>query len=442
MGLPTNPFLTLQESFLHHVWQFGLFNFQHLLTDDGQQIRIEFPGEAHQDSGPDFKNARLTIGEVDWAGPVEIHINSSDWDKHAHQYDQAYNHVILHVVWKHDREIKTESGRTLPTLVLNDKVDPRRIVVWRELLDSKRRIPCERQLPEVDDFLWEQWKHRLAVERLERKTIPIKEQLAQTAFDWEEAFYRQLASNFGFKVNQESFLLLAMCLPLGIVRKQRSSPFQIEALCFGQAGFLEESFDKGSWPARLQIEYRFLAKKYKLTALSKSIWQFSRMRPNAFPTVRLAQFAALLSQNDKLFSPVRDAESLDEVKAVFRVEPSEYWRTHYHFSAPSRTRNAGLGAASIESLIINAVVPFLFVYGKERHQPTHCDRAIGLLQALKPEKNRFTRAWTELGVNAWNAFDSQALIELRNTYCSNKKCLNCHIGAQILKQSNSAAKDT
>jgi hypothetical protein len=422
----------MQEAFLHFLWRTRRFDAQNLQTTQGQSIEIQKIGEHNTHAGPDFFNARLRINDTFWAGNVEMHLRASEWLAHGHSSDPAYDNVVLHVVLEEDQPIFRTNGERIPCLELRGRIPPKLLENYQRLEQEQEWIPCQKFFRSVPDIVRLNWMDRLAVERLETKTASIEETLHATQNHWEEAFYRHLARNFGLKVNSEPFEILARSLPMLILAKHKSSLLQIEALLFGQAGFLETDYME-EWPNELAREYRHLAHKYGLEPMAKSQWKFLRLRPANFPTLRLAQFAALVHQSANLFSKILEINSVREIENLFEVRASPYWFNHFQFDKASQNREKTLGRDFIHLIIINTIVPFLFHYGKTKGLLEPPKRALALLEALSPESNAALEAWSALGANARNAFQSQALIQLKTRYCDEKRCLECAIGGAILK---------
>ena len=420
----------MKEEFLHYLWKYNLFEKDNLKTCSGDQIEILKSGTHNFDSGPDFFNAKIKINDTVWAGNVEIHLKSSDWVHHKHHQDKAYDNVILQVVIKHDKEVYRTNGELIPTLEL--EYDDRLHKNYEELLKIDSDILCGDYLKLVDSFKLRNWLEKLTIERLEQKSDKIEKLLALVDNSWEMAFYYQLANNFGFKLNAEPFELLAKSLPLNNLAKHKDNLFQIEALLFGQAGFLEE--DQGDeYYLGLQKEYEYLKKKFKLKSIENHLWKFLRSRPGNFPTIRIAQFAQLIYKSTALFSKLIETEKLSDFYKLFQVKPSGYWDNHYVFNKESVVKSKSLGKKAIDILLINTVVPFLFVYGKSKGINELQNRALNLLENIKAENNSIINKWIDLGVTPENAFDTQALIQLKNNYCNQKKCLNCQIGNMIIR---------
>jgi hypothetical protein len=424
------------EDFLHYVWKFRLFDRSDLRTEDGEALEIFSTGIHNSDSGPDFHNARIKIGETLWAGNVEVHLSASDWQKHGHTTDEAYNNVILHVVYNNDLPLKLNNGRTVPTLQLNDRVPAELYGRYHQMIFGNQTIiPCEASIGAVDGLIMHNWLTRVLVERLEKKSTAVIAALAINRGDWEETFYQFLAANFGFKTNALPFELLAKSLPQLTLAKNKNNPMQIEALIFGQAGFLEGDLND-DYPVMLKKEYDYLRKKYGLKPIENHLWKFMRLRPPNFPTIRLAQFAALIVNANHLFSKILEIKDIDALRNLFAsIKTNEYWDNHYRFDVVSKPLPKVMGAASVDILLINTLALFLFSYGKHHQQQYYISRALKLLENLPAEKNNITADFVNLGVKITNAFESQALLELKNNYCNYKKCLQCGVGNKILKLS-------
>lgn len=429
----------MQEALLHHIWKFRLFDMNQLATVGGEAIEIIHPGKYNTDSGPDFFDARIRIADTLWAGNVELHIKTSDWQKHNHQNNVAYDNVILHVVFDDDSAIQNN----IPVLELKSRISESLLKSFDTLMLNQNKIPCSGSVSTVDEFTISNWLDRLLIERLENKTKSIEVMLQQNQNNWEETFYVHLARNFGFKINAVPFELLARSLPLQHLAKHKSELFQIEALLFGQAGLLQSDFND-DYPTRLRKEYDFLKSKFNLQNMDAHLWKFMRLRPVNFPTIRIAQFAQLIYYSSHLFSKLLEIKNVKQAYDLFDVEGSEYWKTHFmfdKFSSPEPnikgeefSGDKHLGKTSVENILINTLVPFLFYYGKQKGIAKVQNRALEFLENINAEKNNITDKWIALKVKCDNAYQSQALIQLYNFYCSEKKCLFCAIGNKIIKQ--------
>ena len=422
--------MNIPEKFLHYLWKYRLFSEEAIYTQSGEKVEIIHLGQHNQDSGPDFLNARIRIGQTTWVGNVEIHIRASDWYHHAHHRDKAYDNVILQVVLHNNQPVKRTNHEVIPTAEL--PFDPELFAHYSKLLEHEAWIPCDKEIQGVDRSLVEFWLSRLTIERLEHKSHEIEKGLQENQNNWEATFYRKLARNFGFKVNAEPFEMLARSLPLKYITRHQDNLFQLEALFFGQAGFLEQKRLDDPYHMKLFDEYLYLRKKFKLKPVEKHLWRFARLRPVNFPTIRIAQFCALMHRSSRLFSQILEKKQIREMRKLMDVAPSPYWHTHYGFHKTSTEKIKRLGAEAFQNLIINTVVPFLFVYGKNHNLPSCKERALDLLLELEPENNAITRHWSTLGIEASNAYHSQALLELKNNYCNLHRCLDCQIGNHIL----------
>ena len=421
----------MKEDFLHHIWKYKLFNHHELLTDEGESIEILHPGHHNMDSGPDFFNAKIKINEILWAGNVEIHINSSDWKNHGHQADKAYENVILHVIYEGDFEAITH-GKKIPVLRLKGKIPDELKARYAALLNNPEKIPCARQIREIEDFYFDTWLERMAVERLKSKTDRIQLIYQNNEKQSDQTFYELLARNFGFNINAEPMQMLANRTPVKLLAKHKQSLFQTEAILLGQAGFLDTDFED-EYPRKLKAEYEFLKHKSAFTSLHKSVWKFSKTRPNNFPTIRIAQLAAFLCKSSFLISKIIESKSVGEIKSHLLAEPHSYWDTHFYPDKPSRKTSKKLSSDAVNNIIINTVSTFLFFVGEQKNNEELKEKAIDFLKETESEKNKFTRIWEDLGKHPKDASQSQAMIHLTKSYCNLKKCLSCSIGTKILK---------
>ncbi|WP_367392216.1 DUF2851 family protein [Lewinella sp. LCG006] len=423
----------MREDFLHFVWRLRRFRLTELKTTTGQALEIIHPGQHNHHAGPDFLDARIRIDGTLWAGNVEMHLRSSEWHAHKHQDDPNYNNVILHVVLEEDVVIRHHDGERIPCLDLRNYLPVGLAKQYLRLLHSENWVPCQQQLYIVPEITFNLWLDRLLVERLEERTQALEERLNRNGGDWEETFYQSLAWGFGLKVNADPFLMLAESLPLKTLLRHKNSLPQMEALLFGQAGLLEETF-ADEYPRQLQKEYQFLKQKYQLQPMSGNHWKFMRMRPANFPSVRIAQWTTLLFRTGQLFSKMLVAQNLREIENAFVVELSNYWQTHFRFDKASKKSAKTLGKARIHLLVINIIAPFIFLYGKKRGADLYQERALRLMEAVPAENNHILAEWKALGIEAKQAGQSQALLQLKNSYCQEKRCLDCAIGCSILKR--------
>ena len=422
----------MKEDFLHYLWQYQKFDKSGLVTVAGDPLSISSPGFYNTDAGPDFLEGYVRIGTIDWFGQIEIHLKSSDWYRHAHEVDPAYQNVILHVVWEHDREVLNVDGRPIPTLELQHITASVLRKSYKSLLENTGVIPCESHFAEVAAIKKLTMLERTLMQRLERKSLMVSELLTVNNQDLEETAYQLLMGNFGFKLNNEAFLKLAKAVPFRLLKKYSNNSIQIEALLFGMAGFLEDTED--DYAQKLKKEFKFLSVKHGLTdkIMVAAEWKFMRTRPSNFPTVRLSQLAAFLGDRESIFSSLTGTDSPKLLEKYLRVEPSEYWKEHYHFGRKSGARQKGMGKSSSQNLIVNTAVPLLVAYATYLDDRDHLEKAISLLEEIPAEKNRITEIWQSLHMEMKTMADSQGGIELYNEFCRRKKCTACAVGVSIL----------
>ena len=412
------------------------------MTADSEPVQVNMPGQLNNNQGPDFSNAKILIGKTTWAGTIELHVKTSDWSKHKHQEDKNYNNVILHVVWEDDGnrnsvQVEERSGVPLsealfvPVIELKSRVSKILLQRYEELMLSTAFIPCEKSIHSVRDITWKSWKERLLIERLLRKAGIVEIYLQQNNYHWEETFWWMLARNFGMKVNADAFEAIARSLPLAVLAKHKNQIHQLEALFLGQAGLLKENFEE-DYPNLLQKEYKFLQSKYNLQPIQLPLFSL-RMRPGNFPTIRLAELAMLVHESAHLFSKIKEAASAKVIKQFFEVTANDYWHYHYQFDETSSFKKKKTGPSMIDNIIINTVAPVLFAYGNYHSENRYKGKALQCMEEIAAEKNLITKGFEQLNIENKNAWDSQALIELKNEYCNKKRCLECAAGNSILK---------
>ena len=425
----------MREDFLYYIWDNRLTD-KDLKTTEGEAVDIVATGYRNTDSGPDFLEAKIQIGDKLWAGHVEIHVKASDWNRHGHQTDKAYQNIVLHVVYENDAKVND-----IPTLELKGHFDESLFVQYQKLIASKTWIPCEKSISQVPVFTRLSWLDRMAVERLESKSEAVTKILKSNQFDWEDALYKLLMRYFGLKVNNEAFEYLANILPFKTLLKHADNLLQVEAMLMGCAGFLDDDFTE-DYPLLLKREFTVMRAKFNLLTMPAERWKFMRMRPSNFPTIRLAQMAQLIHKNGCLFSKIKAAKGTTEVKALFDVAASGYWETHWRFAkreglprcdSPTRSQPKHLGEATAGLLLINAVVPLMFCYGKLHKDESVCETAMQFLEETEAEDNAIIRHFAACGITAENAMQTQALLHLYSYFCKRKRCLECRIGNVLLK---------
>jgi hypothetical protein len=423
----------MSESFLHYLWKYQYFHKEELATTEGEPLRIFSAGVYNTDAGPDFSHARIQVGDMQWVGNIEIHIQGEDWDRHRHSTDEAYENVVLHVIWGNPKTIARRDGSIIPTLVLRERVNERLIFGYRKLINSFENVPCAQQLSGIPDIIRISALDNALSIRLEHRAREVLAHLEKNKGDWDETTYQLLARNFGFKINSEPFAQLAHLVPLRIIQKHADKPQVVEAILYGAGGFLDDACHDEYYNL-LRREFNVIRQKYPSLerSLHKMQWKFLRLRPSNFPTLRIAQFAALLREKGNIFTSLLECDTRTSLVKFFSNEPSAYWETHYHFR---KKVNAvpGLGHDSIHTLSLNTVVPLLAAYAIARDDYSYMERALTLLHELPAESNRIVREWSLLSLRSKSAYESQALIELYNNFCSKRRCLDCSIGAYLLK---------
>lgn len=418
----------MTEKLLQFIWQFQYINKKHLATTEGELIEVVHPGMLNTNQGPDFLNARIRLGTTLLAGSVELHLKTSEWQKHGHQQDKNYDNVILHVVLQHDI-----SHSDLPVLELQPYIPMMLLQQYQLLMQNDNFIPCAGSIAQTKSLTLQSWKDRLVAERMARKGERVIKMLADTGNHWEESFWRLLARNFGGKVNGDAFEEIATRLPITILAKNKASIHALEALLFGIAGLLDADFND-DYPKLLQREFKFLKVKYGLHPSPIRV-HFLRMRPGNFPTIRLAQLAMLVYQSNHLFSKVLEAEDVKEVKRWLAITANDYWHYHYRFDEAANYKPKKLGSSTIDSIIINTIAPVLFAYGIYHKNEVQKQKALHWLQQTAAEENNITKGFQNLSLEHKTAYDSQAFIELKNEYCNNKRCLECAVGNALLRNS-------
>lgn len=435
------------EKLLQYCWKHRILPEGELRTADGESIEIVDTGLLNTDAGPDFFNARLRIGGRLWAGNVEIHIRRNDWYAHGHDRDAAYDNVILHVVDAQsngpadaDSAIRTREGRILPEVKISVPEEIR--ANYRELLSEDSYPPCYKIIPNVTPLSMHSWMAALQTERLKQKTEAIAERVSMLKGDWEHAYFITLARSYGFGSNSDALEQWARNMPMTSVAHHRDNLFQIESIFFGQAGMLniaavrerlqlETAADE--YFQRMQSEYEYLKHKFQMTDKYAPQWKYMRMRPQNFPTIRIAQLARLYYERRTSLSQLIECDTIDKLRKMFHCGVSDYWQTHYTFGHESQPSAKQLSAASISLLMINCAIPMIFAYGRQTGSEALCNRALDLLESLPPENNTITRMWKQVGLESRSAGDTQALIQLKKQYCDRKDCLQCRIGYEYMK---------
>lgn len=419
----------MKEEFLHYIWQFKKFDFNNCKTTCGKKIAIVASGEYLQQAGPDFFNARIYIESQLWAGNVEIHLQSSDWYIHNHQNDNAYENIILHVVWQHDTEVFRKDNQKIPVLELKNYVDKNIVTQYNKLFAPKKWILCENDISNVDSFLIESFKEKLFIDRLQKKATPIQDFLKKTENDWEAALFCFVAKSFGLNSNATVFFDIASAISYSIFRKEKDKLLHLEALLFGISGMLNQDFED-QYPLLLKQTWHYLKHKYAIDTIFISPLAFFKQRPDNFPTIRLAQFASFYHYLPAFFEWIDKPHKINK-EALNKIATSEYWHTHYLFDKPSKYKKKNLSKSFVELLFINTLIPFSFIYNKSLGKED-IEETISFVTTLQPEKNVITEKFSNLQLKSKSALDTQSFIELKKNYCDFKRCLHCAIGASII----------
>lgn len=424
----------MTEAFLQYLWQHGLFCASDLRTTENVPLFVVSPGYLNGDAGADFRQAVVMIGNMKWVGDVEIHIRSSDWYRHGHHHDDKYKSVILHVVYQHDCEVERQDGEFFPVLELAPYISEEMHRHYSSLVSSQALLPCRAYLQQVKPIYVQSMLSSMLMERLLRKQQAIVRMLSECEHNWREVFYRMLSAGFGFKTNTAAFELLAVSLPFHILAKHSDSELQTRALLFGQAGFLESPGADDYYNA-MKYEYDYLRCKYRLTPIGSFHWNLLRLRPSNFPCIRLSQLSALLYRAPDLMNELMENADASSWRKMFEVKADSYWQHHYHFGKKTILRHSVmLGESAVSSLLINAVVPFLFSYCKFSGEERMMENIMLQLEQIPFEDNRVTRVFVDTPFSQKSAFDSQALTELKSTRCDKRECLKCTIGEQIVRK--------
>lgn len=423
----------MNEQLFQYLWKNSLFRPENLKTLSGESLVVLFPGRQNINSGPDFLDGRIKIGDTVWAGNIELHLKASDWKRHKHDADSAYQNIILHVVLENDEHSDTGN---FPTLVLNEHLDKEVIFRYQKLMGKEGAIACFKHIGNFSEIKWHAWLNHLLAERWEEKLSEWERLWEKSGKDWRQLLYFRMAANFGFHVNREPFLQLALSLPLRVLAKHRTHLHQVEALLFGQSGLLSVSTGEDDYMIQLRKEYHFLRRKYELTQGQAFQWKFMRMRPSNFPTIRIAQFAMLIHKSLDLFSKMMEVKSEKEIIPLLDLRASSYWDNHYRFGVETSEKVfKKLGREAMRTIMINTIAPMQFLYAKLQGVDNLVEKSVNLLQSLPPERNNIIREWEAINIRPRDASESQALIQLFSNYCSSKRCLNCAVGNHLIKDS-------
>jgi hypothetical protein len=422
----------MNEEFLQYIWKSRMEK-KTVTTTGGEKVAILSAGEQNRDAGPDFINAMVRIGDTTWAGSVEIHVRSSDWGRHGHDRDLAYDNVVLHAVYEYDGPVARSSGDEIPAISLKDHIPKKAYKAYLDFLNNHLWVPCANELGSAPGDVAARFLECLCLARIRRRSDQIRQLVLQSKGDWNQAFYESLAGTLGARLNREPFEMLARQTPIQVILKSRSSRHAMEALLFGQAGFLEQDF-KEEYPLSLSIDYLHIKNKFSLTGIPAHLWKFLRLRPGNFPTIRLAQLAALIYREPLLLGALVDDDSPEKWKERFRVGVSDYWKTHYHFDALSARSEKNLGDDTVDLILINTVIPFLYTFGMLHGNQGISDRALQHLALLPAETNSIIRTFQYFGLECSNAVQAQGALELKKFWCDERRCLECGIGSVLMEK--------
>jgi len=421
------------EEFLQFIWKHELFNRSNMQTTCGKSLEIYSPGEHNFHAGPDFFNARIRVDQLVWAGNVEIHSNASDWLKHGHQKDPSYDNVILHVVGSSDCEIRNSRGRRIHATVLKY---PEYITSRYFMLRAHNNwLPCHQFIRKVSSVKLQHWITCLQTERLQLKTGRISRILIRQDLDREETLLRAMAAGYGLPINSLPFEMMVSGIPLQLLFDLRDSLPDLEAVLFGRSGFLHTGMIREPYVTDLMERLSRKSRSLKGDSVPRHLWKFLRLRPASFPTLRISQFASLIQLRYPLTDSLLSFASLPEIEQLLRVKASHYWDTHYIFGKCSPPSVKYMGHQAILTIIINVIVPFLHALGKTDHGKSAVPKATEILSEMEAESNKIIKNWINFGMIPRNAFESQAFIQLYNSYCKQKRCLDCQIGAGFIEGS-------
>ncbi len=423
----------MSEDLLKFLWCHRLYGTSSLVCHNGDSLEVINPGIANFDAGPDFFNAQVKIGDTLWSGNVELHVKASDWYLHNHHVNSSYNNVVLHVVFTNDKAAITQSGRELVAVSLT----PSEAILqqYKTLLGYKKPLPCQKAFnllsqPEKVFFL-----EKLMIEKLEHKSTRLFELLDFFKGDWHQLLFTVLSRSFGFSINGDAFEQMALNTPVLKLLQHVNNQLQVEAILFGQVGLLNEMDYDNAYCKQLKSEYQFLSKKYNLKSCPTHLSKFLRLRPSNFPTIRLSQLADFIVNQGVNPSMVADLKNSSNCRSLLSVKASQYWDTHYCFGEENGVlKQKNMGVNSQNSIIINAIAPFIYAYGKHRGDEELQNSAIDLLAQLPAEKISQIDKWQEFKeVGFKTSAETQGMLWLVKQYCSHKKCLQCMLGYNVLK---------
>jgi hypothetical protein len=423
----------MTEALLHYLWKFRLFHPDELQTKAGEHIEIIHPGLHNTNSGPDFLHAKVKIGAKIWAGSIEIHALGNEWYAHQHHLDPAYKNVILHVVLQSEQSVfECGENTTIPCVELQNRIDKNLLARYENLMQNQLPFACANMLSTADELTTLNMLERAAIERLQQKTAHINTLLKKSNNNWEQVCWQMLARYMGGGINSDAMEQTAEKIDVKLFAKHSHEPIQIEALIFGVAGLLQQNFND-DYALALKREFNYLKRLHNLQEVNAGVFKWAKTRPANFPTLRLAQLAAIVNSSSALFSNILEGNIGFIASLLEKATVNAYWKTHFKFDEKAENNFTKIGKNTLQVLIINAVVPLLFAYGKKNGSEQLAEKALAILRTQKAEKNAIVSLFSNYGINSQNALDSQGLIQLKNNYCNPKQCLQCSIGNKILR---------
>lgn len=420
----------MKEDFLHFIWQHRLYDAARLTTTVGDGITVLQTGFLNHSSGPDFSEARIGFDQTTWAGSVEIHLRSSDWFAHGHDSDSAYDNVILHVVYEHDREVTTTTGDVIPTLELKGRIRKDLLVRYGQLQKSKSEVPCAKSLPDIPTIFWRNWLDRVLAERLERKAGEVELHLKHHEGHWLQVYYTLLAGYLGGNWNKLPMFELTRRVPLRIIGLYKDDPLKPEALLLGTAGWIPED-SQDPYVRLLKREFEHLSNKYSIQPLHQ-IWKTGRIRPDNAPVHRIVQLSGLCVSMEEAFEQLIEQGAYDWQEVP--LSRSAFWDHNLGFAIPRRNMGERISQSMSDLLAINVHAPLLFQYGLHTGDVGLKSLAIEGLGSVAPENNVVIRKWMKWVGRPESAADTQALLELNTCYCTPKKCVICNVGRTIISR--------
>lgn len=421
----------MQEEYLHYLWRMKRLNFNHLKLTNGAPLTVEETGWYNLDAGPDFFNGTVTIDGMRWSGNIELHIKSSDWYAHEHHRDPAYNNVVLHVVYNHDKEVLID-GAPIPTLELKHQIDSSHLRNYQDILKTKHKIPCANFVVNHQFALLQQIDVSF-IHRIERKGIDLLSNLKEGTRNKYSILLSAILKAIGGRVNKLPMQELSQILPYRLIAKEQWDKTRLEALIFGTAGFLNDPFDD-LYYKKLSRQWKLLKHKHDLLEMNKNTWKFGGVRPHSFPTYSLAQFSAFLSQVD--IGDLSNLSPKQMIQSVYSLSDhfiDDYWESHFLFGKKSKVKRTTFSKLFKQNLIINGIVIYFIALKHLYNDFSYSDNAVEIMEGLPAESNNVVRYWKALGFVPKNALESQGLLELNNEFCKFRKCLSCKVGAEILE---------